>query len=175
MAMGALLATFALSFAQPMRPPRYALEPVAKLRDAKVDEAACSLAAAVTEREAAERACRAAEARREAHEAAAARARAVEREALDRGELCVGDLARADGWEVRVAAQGSALTADVERAGAAESRAREAEQQAQRQVAERRADAEVIARDRARWEDGVRRRIEAKEEEEAAEAYRRER
>jgi hypothetical protein len=157
-----------------MRPPRYALEPLAKLRDEKVDEAARGLATAVRERDAAERTRRAAETRREAHEAAATEVRATEREALQRGELRAVDLALADGWEVRVAAERATLVADVERAGAAESRAREAESQAQRQVAERQADAQVIAKDRARWQDAVRKRVEAKEEEEAAEAYRRE-
>lgn len=158
-----------------MRRPRYALEPLAKLRDGKVDEATRGLAAAVTERGAAERARRSAEARRDAHDAAADAVRAGEREALERGELRAGDLALADGWEARVATERAALADAVQRAGSAEAKARDAERQAQRGVAERKADAQVVAKDRARWEDEQRRRGEAKEEEEAAEAYRRRR
>jgi hypothetical protein len=158
-----------------MRRPRYALEPLAKLRDGKVEESKRGLAAATTERDAAERARRAAEARRESHDAAAAAVRATERGALERGELRAGDLALADGWEARVAAERTALAADVTRAGSVEANARDAERQAQRTMAEREADAKVVAKDRARWEAGERRRADAKEEEEAAEAYRRQR
>jgi hypothetical protein len=155
-----------------MRPPRYALEPLAKLREEKVDAAVRGLATAVAKRDEAERGRRATEERRAAHEAAAARVRQAERDALERGELRAGDLARADGWEVRVAAERASIAADVEQARSTESRARDAEQQAKGEVASRKADAEVLEKDRARWTDDLRKRGEAREEEEAAEAYR---
>jgi hypothetical protein len=155
-----------------MRPPRYALEPLAKVREERVDEAVRGLAQAVAGREATERSRRAAEAHRETHESAAAKTREAERRALDRGELRVEDLARAGEWELRVAAEHAALLAAEERALAAACEARNEEQGAQGEVATRKADAEVVEKDRARWAEGQRKRAEAREEEEAAEAYR---
>src|SRR5581483_2689107 len=140
------------------RPPRYALEPLAELRDRKVDEATRGLAAAVAGRDAAERARREAESRRDRHDAEAAAIRATELGALERGELRAADLANAGGWEARVAAEHAELANGVARAGAAEASARDAEQQARRDVADRKADAEVVARDRARWEEALRKR-----------------
>jgi hypothetical protein len=159
--------------AQAMRPPRYALEPLAKLREKKADEAARELAGAVAGRDAAERGRRAAEQRRDSHEAAAARVRQAERGALERGELRAADLARADGWEHRVGAEGRAIAAELDRARTAETRAREAEESSRAELAAREADARVIEKDRARWQDERRKRAETREEEEAAEAYRR--
>jgi hypothetical protein len=155
-----------------MRPPRYALEPLAKVREERVDEAVRGLAQAVAGREAAERSRRAAEAHRETHESAAATTREAERQALERGELRAEDLARAGEWELRVAAERAALLATEERALAAAREARNEEQGARGEVATRKADAGVVEKDRARWVEGQRKRAEAREEEEAAEAYR---
>jgi hypothetical protein len=156
----------------PMRPPRYALEPLARVRKQKVDEAAQSLAVAIRGREIAERDRRAAETRRDTHETDAAGVRAKEREALERGELCAGDLARADGWEVRIAAERAALLAAVERARGDESGARQTEERAKTEACARRADAEVVEKDRARWTAAQLKQAEARDEDEAAEAYR---
>jgi hypothetical protein len=155
-----------------MRPPRYALEPLVEVRKQKVDEAVRDLAAAVRGRETAEGHRVAAQARRDTHEADAARARGAEQEALERGELQVADLARADGWEVRIAAERTALLEEVERAHAAESRARETEQRAKTEVGGRQADADVVEKDRARWRAAYLKEAEARDEDEAAEAYR---
>lgn len=155
-----------------MRPPRYALEPLADLRRSKADEAATGLAAAVAGRDASERQRRAAEQRREGHDAQAAQAREAEHEALARGELRAADLARGDAWEVRVATERAALTGALDQARASEEQARTAEAAARSELANREADARVIEKDRARWDEQQRKRAEAKEEEEAAEAYR---
>ncbi|HEY3820829.1 MAG TPA: hypothetical protein VGL81_26880 [Polyangiaceae bacterium] len=156
-----------------MRPPKYPLEPLAKLRGEQADAAVQGLAKAVAGRDAAERDRRSAEQRRDAHEVAASRVRGAEQEALARGELRVGDLARAGAWESRVASEGETMASAVARAQGAEGRAREVEQSAQGELATRRADVDVVAADRARWHDALRRKREAREEEAAEEAFRR--
>jgi hypothetical protein len=155
-----------------MRPPRYPLEPLAKLREDQADAAVRGLAVAVAGRAAAERDRRTVEQRRDAYEAAAARVRDAEGEALARGELRVGDLARAGAWETRVASEGAMMASTVERALGSETRAREAEQAAQGEVATRKAGAEVVGVDRARWHDALRKKTDAREEEAAEEAFR---
>jgi hypothetical protein len=155
-----------------MRRRRYPLEPLAELRDRRVDQAVHELAASIAGRDEAERSRRAAEESRSSHNSAAQRARVAEADALARGELRVSDLARADAWELRVAAERAALTAEVDRARGAEHRAREGEHAARGEVASRQADAEVIEKDRARWADAQRRQSDARDEEAASEAWR---
>jgi hypothetical protein len=155
-----------------MRAPRYPLEPLADLRDDAVDEAVRGLAAAVAAREGAELARRASEQRRDDHDSAAARVRVAEQGALGRGELRVSDLLAARAWEERVAAERAALESGVDRAKGAEAAAREAERGAQREVTEREAEAKVLEKDRERWQEAARKRADARDEEEAAEAYR---
>jgi hypothetical protein len=155
-----------------MRRRRYPLEPLAELRDRKVDQAACGLAVAIAEREAAEHGRRTAEEARVSHDSAAHNVRTAEADALARGELCVSDLARADAWELRVGAERASLTAEIDRARGAEQRARDGERSAQGELTSRRADADVVESDRARWVDAQRRQSEAKDEEAAAEAWR---
>ena len=145
--------------------PRYPLEPLARLRDGKAEEAAQALAGSVRAREEASLAVRAAEARRDAHGSAAAAVRERERATLARGELRAADLARADAWSFRVAAEKIALGAAVESARAGESKAREGEKSAQGTLAARQAEAEVVAGHRRRWEGERSRRLEAREEE----------
>ena len=156
-----------------MRPPRYPLEPLAKLREDQADAAVRGLAVAVAGRNAAERDRRTVEQQRDDLEAAATRVRDAEQEALARGELRAADLARAGAWETRVASEGEAMASAVERARGAESHAREVEQSAQGDVAARKAGAEVVGADRARWQDALRKKAEAREEEAAEEAFRR--
>jgi hypothetical protein len=156
-----------------MRPPRYPLEPLARLREDQVEAAVRGLAAAVAGRGAAEDARRTAEHRRDAHAEAAALVRESERLALRRGELHAGDLARAGAWEARVASEHEAMASEVRRALGAEAQARDAERKAQRETASRKADAEAVATDQARWHDALRKKGEAREEEAAEEAFRR--
>jgi hypothetical protein len=155
-----------------MRRQRYPLEPLGTLRDAAVDAAVRGLAGAVRARAVAEDARRAMQERQDAHDREAARVRSVEAEALARGELRAGDLASAGAWELRVAVDGSTLAADVERARKAEAAAQAAQDTAKGTVAARQADARVVEKDEERWEQARRAKGEAREEEEAAEAYR---
>jgi hypothetical protein len=153
-----------------MRAPKYPLEPLAKLRDRRVDQAERDLAGAVRTREQAEGERRVAEERAKAHEEQARRIRETEAAALGRSELTVGDLARQGSWERGVAADAEALARSVAERRAAEDGARAGERKAMDQVAARMADARVVERDRERWEEGERRRADAKEEEAAEEA-----
>ncbi len=155
-----------------MRRPRYPLEPLADLRARKVEGAVQGLAKAVTQREQAEHERVRREQDRAAQEAKAARVVQEEREALARGELQAADLARAHAWQLRSESEHAALTNAVEQARAAEAGALKAEGEARDQVAARRADADVVDRDRARWTDAERKRADAKEEEAMAEAFR---
>jgi hypothetical protein len=155
-----------------MRPPKYPLEPLAELRDNRVDEAVGDLAVATRERDAAERSRLAAEQRRHAHAAAAQRVRGAEAEALARGELNAAHLAHADAWEARITAEREALASDACRARAEEATARAGEERALGELASREAEAQVVAKDRARWDGAQRRRVEARDEEASSEAWR---
>ena len=155
-----------------MRRPQYPLEPLANVRERQVDDAVRGLATAVSQREAAARHARSVEQAAESHAAAVDRTKRAEREALGRGELRAADLAHAHAWELRMEAERAALDVEGERARAAESVAGEAEQRSREELARRRADAEVIAKDRGRWEAVQQKRAEAKEEEATAEAFR---
>jgi len=155
-----------------MRPRKYPLEPLAKLRARKVEGAVQGLAQAVAQREQAEQARLLREQARAAQEARAARVVEEERGSLERGELHAADLARAHAWQLRSDAESAALSSEVDRARAAETDALKGEGAARTQVAERRAEADVVDKDRARWTAEGRKRQEAKEEEAMAEAFR---
>lgn len=152
--------------------PKYPLEPLAELREKKAEAAALELAEAVRKREAAAGTLRVAELRREGHAQAVAALRKSEQGALGRGELRARDLARADAWGIRVAAERQSLAGAVDHARASEATARGKERDAQGTVAARRADAQVVSGHRARWNDDARRRLEAREEEASSEAWR---
>jgi hypothetical protein len=151
---------------------KYPLEPLLALREKKVESATSELAGAMRGREAAARTLRAAEVRRDAQAQAAARIRAVELEALAKGELCARDLARVDAWGVRVAAERAALAASVDRAATADRAAREVEGEARGALAVRHADAQVAEAHHERWTEERRKTVEAREEEASAEAWR---
>jgi hypothetical protein len=155
-----------------VRPPRYPLEPLARLREKKVDEATQALAGAVATRAKAEEARARAEQRRAAQESKVAAVRDEERAALAHGELRAADLARAGAWEIAVAAEREQLDATVKSAQGKERAARDAEAGAKQSVASRQADADAVEKDRARWHEHARKRDEAKEEEAASEAWR---
>jgi len=155
-----------------MRPPRYPLEPLVEVRKRAADVATRRLSGAVKTREAATRARHAAEEARGEHERASSRVREAERCALERGELRAADLARAETWGLRVAADHARLSEGVERARATEARASDAHLEAQAGASSRRAEADVVAKDRARWEDQRRKSAEARDEEAASEGWR---
>lgn len=155
-----------------MRPRKYPLDPLARLRSKQVGDATKLLADAIRAREEAQRAEKAALARRDL---AVEDARVLaEREAvaLDRGELRAEDLARAAAWSARVEIDRVELERCLARAAEGTQAAEAREEGAQGATARARADAEVVARDRARWDEGERKKRDAVEEEGAAEAFR---
>jgi len=153
------------------RNPTYPLEPLREHRDRQVDAATAQLGDAVRAREAADEAKRRAEAEQVAAEERAATVRAEEQTLLAGGHLTVADLARAQGWE-----QGKSLErADLERAvGHADGRRRAAEEteaKARSELAQKKADRDVVAKDEARFDDRARRARDASEEEAAEEVF----
>jgi hypothetical protein len=155
-----------------MRPRKYPLDLLARLRAKEVDDATQLLADAIRARQEAQRREGLAVAQRDGAEAAARLVGAGERGALERGELRAADLARAATWEAGVAAERAELGDRLAKALSRTHMAQGREGQAQDGVARARADAELVARDRARWDDEVRRKDEAGEEEAADEAFR---
>ena len=109
--------------------------------------------------------------RRDAEEAAA-RVKAEEAERLARGELCVVDLARGEAWGYASAAQIVQLTRAVDTAAAKVAGAREGEDGARHVLAQTMADRDVVAKDRARFDERTKKRVVEAEEEAAEEAFR---
>lgn len=153
------------------RSPKYPLEPLRRHRDHLVDEATAELGDAVEAREAADAERRRAEAARRAAEEEAARTREAERARLERGELRAGDLAQAEAWGVAVARQASELAGEVARAEARLEGARAEEAAARAALAQKKADAQVVEKDQARFAARLRREAEAHEEEAADEIW----
>lgn len=129
------------------------------------------LANAVHRREEARGARLAAEAHRQDHVGAAAREEQAERRALARGELRVADLERIAAWALGVHAEEQRLAARVDRARDGEAQASRAEADARALVGKSRAEAEVVDRARARWNDAARKTAEARDEEASLEAW----
>jgi hypothetical protein len=155
-----------------MRPRKYPLEPLARVRQMGVDGAARDAAAAVRAREEASGRRQQAEQSRTAHDERARAVRDAERNALERGALTAADLSRALDWEVRVTAECATLARAEESARSEESNAMANEQAARAELAHKKAESEVVEKDRAKWRERERARAEAKEEEAAAEAWR---
>ena len=153
------------------RNPKYPLEPLREHRDRKVDAATAQLGEAVRTREAADEARARAEQERGAAEARSAAVRQDEADLLAKGELCVADLARAEAWEHAASAEMADLGRSVARAEDHLLAARNAEVQARGELAQKKADLDVVAKDEARFDAGVRRARDAAEEESAEEAF----
>jgi len=155
-----------------MRPRRYPLDPLARLREKQVGDAAKLLSDAVRTRHDAE--LREGTALVQRDDAAEEMRTLEDRErgALARGELRAQDLAQAAAWGARVGAERQELERRLAKAADGTKAAQGLERTARDQVARARADAEVVERDRARWADAGRKKDEAAEEETAAEAFR---
>jgi hypothetical protein len=153
------------------RSPKYPLGPLLQHRERKVDDATSDLGEAVRAREAAEEAKLGAERERCEAESRAAEEREAEAVRLASGELRVADLAHAQQWELGV----SHAIADLSRVeGQADDRARlarEGEEQARSELAKQKADRDVVAKDRSRFSDKLRKSVDAAEEENAEEAH----
>ena len=151
------------------RNPKYPLEPLREHRDRHVDAATVQLGDAVRAREAADEARRRAEDERREAAARAAGVRDSEAERLVNGELRVADLARAQAWEHAASAEMDALGRAIARADGTLAAAHESEQEARAALAQKKADLDVVEKDRARFDAGTRKAREAGEEEAAEE------
>jgi len=150
---------------------RYPLAPLARLRASRLDAAERTLAGATTARDAAEGARVEAERARDEHHDATARTRAAERVALERGDLCAGDLAREHDWARARDAEVQHLENHLAQARASEDRARASENHARASAARCAAEARVVREHAARWENGQLAMAERAAEEEATEAW----
>ena len=155
-----------------MRPKRYPLDPLVRVRRDRVEASARSLASAIREREEAERVRLAAEAERARRAEEAKRVREVEASALDRGELSAADLQRQGAWEARTQWEDEQRARQVDAARERESSTRRGEGKAMAEVAKAEAGAKVVTEHRARWVKEGERKAEAAAEEGAAEAWR---
>jgi colicin import membrane protein len=153
------------------RNPKYPLEPLREHRDRKVDAAALQLGEAVRAREGADAARMRAEQQSREAERRAAAVRLDEAERLAKGELCVADLARAQAWEHAASAEALELGRAVDRAVGLLAASRDAEEQARAELAQKKADLDVVAKDEARFDAEARRAREGAEEEAAEEAF----
>jgi flagellar biosynthesis chaperone FliJ len=153
------------------RNPKYPLEPLREHRDRKVEHATAELGEAVRTREAADDAKRRAEQERVAAAARAATVRDDEAHRLAKGELHVADLARAQAWEHAASAEMADLERAIDRANREVGAAREREAGARTELAQKKADLDVVAKDQARFDAGVRRDQDANEEESADDVF----
>jgi hypothetical protein len=155
-----------------VRGRKYPLDPLARLREKQVGDATRLLSDAIRARQEAERGLVVVLSRKNDAEAHARALGDRERNALERGELRADDLARAAAWSVRVETDRADLERRLAKAVEGAQAAHGGESNAQGEFARARADAEVVARDRAKWEDTRRKKDEAAEEEAGAEAFR---
>lgn len=153
------------------RNPKYPLEPLREHRDRKVDAATSQLGDAVRAREAAADARKRAEHNRLGAEARAAVIRQDEADRLANGELRAADLARAQAWEHAASAEAAELARAVGHADDRLSAAHQGEVAARTDLAQKKADLDVVAKDEARFDAGIRRARDAAEEEAADEAF----
>ena len=153
------------------RNPKYPLEPLREHRDRKVERATAELGEAVRAREAADDAKRRAEQERAEALAHAATVRDDESGRLANGELRVADLAHAQAWEHAVSAELGDRDRTVACAADELGSAREHEAGARRELAQKKADLDVVAKDEARFDADARRARDASEEEAADEAF----
>jgi hypothetical protein len=148
---------------------KYPLEPLARVRANEVDEAARALAAAIAARAAAE--ARVAESREAEARFSDMAADVARREslALASGVLRVADLAQGAAFRTGASREREALLAAVDAALRSLAEARAGEDRARARLADRKAQADAVERDRAKFVAGERRALEAKEEEAAEE------
>lgn len=150
---------------------KYPLKPLEQLREQKSDAAKEALAAAVSAREAQERAVLSAAERARSHEAARDAQVAAEQGRLAEGVLRASDMAMLEAYRLRADAEVEALHARTrEEEEALEARAR-AQTEAQSALAARKAELSVVEKDHAKWDLEQRKRREAAEEEAAQEAF----
>lgn len=151
---------------------KYPLEALRDVREARVDEATSALAKAVRAREDAATELARTEAARIEQRRIADEKRASERSALESGALKVADLAREDAWEHGVKAEADALAKRAAQAKSREETARDEERSAREALAAKKAEVDVVEKDKARFVGRQNERELAHEEQEANEAWR---
>jgi hypothetical protein len=155
-----------------MRPRKYPLAPLEKLRRERVDSTVKGLASAIVTHEEAERQRLELERERALLAREASAVRDAEARALVEGRLSVADLQRQGAWVARQewedAERGRAVSAARDREG----ESKKAEERARADVAAAEAEARVVERHHERWNAAGRRASELAEEEGAAEAWR---
>lgn len=154
-----------------MPSPKYPRKSLLDHRERKVDDAKAELGVAVRAREAADAARNRAKSERQAEAERAARIRHEEALRLGRGELRAADLAHAHTWEIGARAQMHALERAVDVATQSAERARADEQGARTELGQKMADRDVVTKDKARFEEHLKKRAEHAEEEAAEEAH----
>ncbi len=155
-----------------MRPKKYPLDPLVRLRHGKVETSVKALASAIRAREEAERVRLEAEALRARLAEEARQLRDAEDRALARGELSVADLQRLGAWQARTRWEDDARAEQVAAAEESVERARAGEGTAQSEVRTAEAEAKVVKKHRSRWASEAERAAEAAAEEGATEAWR---
>jgi hypothetical protein len=155
-----------------MAKEKYPLEPLSRLRQARLEGASRELAAAVRARSSAEQARADAQRACERHRQASDDVKSAERAALGRGDLSAADLARAEAWAARVEVEADALSSRVEQARRVESQARESEERARAGTGARAAEARVVSEHEERWREAQRAKAERVDEEASVEAWR---
>ena len=155
-----------------MPSPKYPLQPLLEHRARGVETATAELGASVQQREHAEAVQRRAEADKRSAEEQQAALREDERARLGRGELSVADLARAGAWEIGAQAALGHLARAVDAAETKASDLRDAEAEARDALARSMADRDVVAKDRARFDERAKKAVLTAEEEAAEEARR---
>jgi hypothetical protein len=148
--------------------PKYPLKPLLEHRERRVDDATAELGRAIAERATAEGVLDDANAARRTAEARAQAIRSAEVERLERGQLCVVDLARGEAWEIAARAEAKQLDQVVQGAETDLGSRREAETAARSDLSQKMADRNVVRKDEERF-DARLRKVAAAVEEEAAE------
>lgn len=156
-----------------MPKPKYSLDALERLRDARVDEAKKALGDAVRAREAAAARRAAAEQRLELRRREIEAVKEAERAALERGGAAARDLALEDAWALAAGAELEQLARDAGARRAEEESAVVAEAEARARAALRQADADVVHEDHERFDASRRKEALEKEAEAAEEAWRR--
>jgi len=152
-----------------MRPKKYPLEPLRRLKKERAEAKTRELGTAIVARETVQRRREDAEGEQKAARARAEAVRGEERAALEKGDLFARDLARGGAWEQRVSAEDQERARGIEKARSAEDEAKRVEARAQGDVAIARAEVEVTARHEQRWTSAARKAAEGREEEALAE------
>ncbi len=152
--------------------PKYPLASLSRFRDRQVDVMAGELARATHALEGAKQTHAAADEAQAKHRGDAADVRAVEQDALARGELRVADLATGEAWGLRVQAEDRVLQGHADAARAKVVQALGTERDARARLASRKVDADIVHKHRARFDETERKAVEARDEEASFEAWR---